>query len=89
MGGIHKAASEASVIEVDGLEAGKRKALTLDQHVMTRCLCQSISTTADLVGCSQHAVVSTYQKGYKEAQPENRRQSHGRQGVLICVGNKV
>uniref|UniRef100_A0A3Q3QNU4 exodeoxyribonuclease III n=1 Tax=Monopterus albus TaxID=43700 RepID=A0A3Q3QNU4_MONAL len=44
---------------------------------MARRLGQSISKTAGLVGCSQAAVVSTYQKWPKEEQPVNRQQGHG------------
>lgn len=48
------------------------------QIVMARRLGQSISKTADLVGCPRSAVVSTYQKCSKEGQPAKRRKDHGR-----------
>lgn len=48
------------------------------QIVMARRLGQSISKTADLVGCPRSAVVSTYQKCSQEGQPAKRRKGHER-----------
>ncbi|MCI4382235.1 hypothetical protein PGIGA_G00012650 [Pangasianodon gigas] len=53
---------------------GKRKDLSdfdEGQIVMSRRLGQSVSKAAGLVGCSQYAVVRTYQKWSKEGQPVN------------------
>ncbi|KAF3698669.1 hypothetical protein EXN66_Car014356 [Channa argus] len=52
------------------------------QIVMARQLGQSISQTAELVGCSQSAVVSIYKKWSKDGQPLNRQQCHGRLEVI-------
>ncbi|KAK3558608.1 hypothetical protein QTP86_021665 [Hemibagrus guttatus] len=55
------------------------------QIVMARPLDQNISKTAALVGCSRSAVVSIYQKCYKEGTVVNRRQG---QGSLMHVGSE-
>nr|XP_055063695.1 fibroblast growth factor receptor 1-A-like isoform X2 [Misgurnus anguillicaudatus] len=62
-------------------KTGKRKDLSdfdKGQIVMARRLGQSISKTAALVGCSQSAVVSTYQKWSKEGKEVEKQQGHGR-----------
>ncbi|ROI16199.1 Short-chain dehydrogenase/reductase 3 [Anabarilius grahami] len=64
---------------------GKRKDLSeIDkgQIVMARRLGQSISKTAALVGCSRSAVVSIYQKWFREGTVVNRRQGHGRPRLI-------
>ncbi|ROL41817.1 hypothetical protein DPX16_9408 [Anabarilius grahami] len=64
---------------------GERKDLSefdKGQIVMARQLSQSISKTAALVGCSRSAVVSIYQKWFKEGTVVNRRQGHGRQRLI-------
>lgn len=58
------------------------------QIVMARCLGESISKTAALVGCSRSAVVLTYQKWSKEGQPVNRRQGHGRPRLIDADGEQ-
>lgn len=45
--------------------------------LMARRIGQSIYKTANLVGCSQYLVVSTYQKWCKEGQLVNRCQDYG------------
>ncbi|ROL55101.1 hypothetical protein DPX16_0796 [Anabarilius grahami] len=70
---------------------GKRKDLSefdKDQIVMARRLGQSISKTADLVGCSRSAVVSIYQKCSKEGTVVNRRQGHGRPRLNDARGER-
>ncbi|KAI1887120.1 hypothetical protein AGOR_G00202860 [Albula goreensis] len=70
---------------------GKRKDLSdfdKGQIVMARRLGQSISKTAALVGCSRSAVVSTYQKWYKEGKAVNRRQGHGRPRLIDARGER-
>ncbi|KAK3508303.1 hypothetical protein QTP70_019525 [Hemibagrus guttatus] len=52
------------------------------QIVMARPLDQSISKTAALVGCSQFAVVSIYQKWRKDGTVVNRRQGHGQPRLI-------
>ncbi|ROI48897.1 hypothetical protein DPX16_3918 [Anabarilius grahami] len=55
---------------------GKHKDLSefdKDKIVMARRLDQSISKTAALVGCSRSAVVSIYQKWFKEGTVVNRQ----------------
>uniref|UniRef100_A0AAY4BY98 Transposase Tc1-like domain-containing protein n=1 Tax=Denticeps clupeoides TaxID=299321 RepID=A0AAY4BY98_9TELE len=52
------------------------------QIVMARRLGQSISQTAELVGCSRAAVVRTYQKWCKEGKPVNQRQGVGRPRLI-------
>ncbi|ROL52927.1 hypothetical protein DPX16_8490 [Anabarilius grahami] len=65
---------------------GKRKDLSefdKDQIVMARRLGQSISKTADLMGCYRSAVVSIYQKW-----SVNRRQGHGRPRLIDACGER-
>ncbi|ROL53281.1 hypothetical protein DPX16_20920 [Anabarilius grahami] len=59
-----------------------------DQIVMARRLCQSISKTAALVGCSRSAVVSIYQKWSKEGTVVNRRQGYGRPRLIDARGER-
>ena len=49
---------------------------------------QSISKTAALVGCSQSAEVSIYQKWSKEGTVVSQRQIMGGQGSLMHVGSE-
>lgn len=70
---------------------GKRKDLSdfvKGQIVMARRLDQSISDTANLVGCSRSVVVSTYQKWCKDGPPGNRRQGHGRPRLIDECGEQ-
>ena len=70
---------------------GKRKdssEFDKGQIVMARRLGQSISKTAALVGCSQSAVVSIYQKWSKEGTVVNRRQGHGRTRLTDARGER-
>ncbi|ROL53769.1 Transposable element Tcb1 transposase [Anabarilius grahami] len=70
---------------------GKRKDLSefdKGQIVMARRLGQSISKTAALVGCSRSAVVSIYQKCFKEGTVVNRRQGHGRPRLIDARGER-
>ncbi|KAI5626389.1 matrix metalloproteinase-28 isoform X1, partial [Silurus asotus] len=91
---IYKAASEHFVLKADVLEAGgivKHKDLgefDKGQFVTSRRLGQSISKTAALVGCSQSAVVSIYQKWSKEVTVVNRQQVMGGRGSLMHVGRE-
>ncbi|ROL53136.1 hypothetical protein DPX16_19790 [Anabarilius grahami] len=55
---------------------------------MARRLGQSISKTAALVGCSQSAVVSIYQKCSKERAVVNQRQGHGRPRLIDACGER-
>lgn len=71
---------------------GKRKDLSdfdKGQIVMARRLGLSISKTAELVGCSRFAVVSTFQKWSKEGHPVNRRKGHGRPRLIDARGEKM
>ncbi|ROJ33147.1 hypothetical protein DPX16_17969 [Anabarilius grahami] len=70
---------------------GKRKDLSefdKGQIVMARRLGQSIYKTAALVGCSQSAVGSIYQKWSKEGTVVNRRQGHGRPRLIDARGER-
>ncbi|ROL45968.1 hypothetical protein DPX16_4782 [Anabarilius grahami] len=70
---------------------GKRKDLSefdKDQIAMARRLGQSISKTAALVGCSRSAVVSIYQKWFKEGTVVNRRQGHGLLRLIDARGER-
>ncbi|ROL54964.1 hypothetical protein DPX16_1836 [Anabarilius grahami] len=70
---------------------GKRKDLSVfdkDQIVTARRLGQSIPKTAALVGCSRSAVVSIYQKCFKEGTVVNRRQGHGRTRLIESRGER-
>lgn len=61
-------------------EAGKMgKPMDLsnkNQIMRSRALGQSVSKTGSLIGCSQYAVVSAYQKKSKEGQLVNQQRSH-------------
>lgn len=72
-------------------EMGKRKDLSdfdRGQIVMARRLGQSISETAQLVGCSRSAVVSTSQRWCSEGEPVNRRLGHGRPRLIDARGER-
>ena len=69
---------------------GKHKDLSefdKGQIVMARCLGQSVSKTAALVGCSRSAVVSLSNLS-KVVQRSNRRQGHGRPRLIDARGER-
>ncbi len=70
---------------------GKGKDLSefdMGQIVMARWLDQSISKTAALVGCSVSAVISIYQKWFKEGTAVNQRQGHGWPRLIDTRGER-
>ena len=78
------------LVNILNFEMGQRKDVSdfdEGQIVLARRSGQSISSTAALVGCSQSAVVRTYQKWSKEGEPLNRWQGQTR-GSLMHVGSE-